>query len=158
MENTRGESLAACRAGLCWAGGDSSHRTVLYCTVLYCTVHLHPSLQPNIDLVSAGAGPLVWLVLEPGVTTAHCPPSIATQNPGNSRLKDFCFFLLPLHFIEMSVSCGRDTGGARGSPAPVEARRYFAVGGGFSCSLLIQEDSFCLHLLCPWRPFSLRLF
>ena len=57
-------------AGLCWAGGDSSHRTVLHCTALYCTVHLHPSLQPNIDLVSAGAGPLVWLVLEPGVTTA----------------------------------------------------------------------------------------
>ena len=57
-------------AGLGCAGLVVTHLTALYCTVLYCTVHLHPSLQPNIDLVSAGAGPLVWLVLEPGVTTA----------------------------------------------------------------------------------------
>ena len=120
METTGGESLAACRAGLCWAGGDSSHRTVLYCTVLYCTVHLHPSLQPNIDLVSAGAGPLVWLVLEPGVTTALSTIHRATK-PGKQSPQGFLLFSPPLHFIEMSVSCGRDTGGARGSPAPVEA-------------------------------------
>ena len=61
----------------------------------------------------------------------------------------------------MSVSCGRDTGGARGSPAPVEATAdTLQQEGDLAAVFLFRRILFgrTCHLLCPWRPFIMGLF